>query len=259
MFLFHQTAGQDHRCQCHGNAFALLREHFLCHHRPGRATGGSHKRKLFRYFFDEIFCFFNGTQVSTDRYFHNVCKSKSLECRSDFTRCQLRSELSCHCRCDCRINRCITLNCLYRLENLGFICNSSKWTVCQAHTAGNTFFLINIRTTVFIRTDCIHSAGFCTGSLQFHDCMVRTDADTFSTFDTFFLINHGFSVLKADSTFRTDLFTGMSQTSLAGIRHSYFIIRAGMAGKLNHIDQRRLIIFLRLHTFLSTCGYRCML
>lgn len=70
------------------------------------------------------------------------------------------------------------------LKNLPFIHNGTERTAYQTLTAGYTFLLIDLRSSIFIGTNRIHSACFCTWTLLFDDCIIRTGFHALSTFDT---------------------------------------------------------------------------
>ena len=148
-FLLDQPCCQYHRCQCHGNTVSLLWEHFLCHHRPGRTTGGSHKRNLCRNFFYEIFGFFNGTQICTNGYFPHILKPKCFKGFPDL--CILKPfKLACNCRCNNGIYRITTFDRHNGLVYLTLINNGTKWTAYQTHSAGHTLILIDLCPSILI-------------------------------------------------------------------------------------------------------------
>ena len=54
-----------------------------------------------------------------------------------------------------------------------------------------------------------------------------------------------FVVIDPDRALRADLLARMSKTSLTDVRDMDDVVRAGVAGKLDHIDQRRFIVAFR--------------
>ena len=107
----------------------------------------------------------------------------------------------------------------------------------------------------------IHSAGRRTWPLLYDNGMIRTNICTSAAFHTFFLVNNGSAIcpVQCDGTFWTDLHTRMCQAALAAIGYPYSFFMASVAGKFDHINQRRCIIGLRLICKLHIIRYRCML
>ena len=64
------------------------------------------------------------------------------------------------------------------------------------------------------------------------------------------------SVLEVNGVLGADLRAGSGQAALALIGDDHLIVRAGMAGKLDDVDEGRLVVLLRIDRFLGTCGYR---
>ena len=80
------------------------------------------------------------------------------------------------------------------LEDLGLICNSAKWAVYKALSAGYALIIVNICFSIFIRRNSIHTAGCCTRSLLNDNGIVGTYSCTLTTLDTFIFINVGASL-----------------------------------------------------------------
>ena len=251
LFLLNQSRGQNHRSQGHGDAFRLLREKLLRHHRPGRAAGCCHKWKFLRNFFQEILGLLDRTEIRSDRYFSDIRKSKCLKSATDL--CVFQTfKLTCDCRCKDCINRRLTLECHDRLEYLSLINDRTEWTAYETLSAGYTFVLVDLSSSILIRTDGIHSTGFCTRTFLLDDCIIWTGFYTFPTLDAQGLINMRMSIFHVHGFLRTDLNTWMFQTALASFCDHYLLFRTGITCKLDHIDKRRLIIFLFDHTRLHT-------
>ena len=89
----------------------------------------------------------------------------------------------------------------------------------------------------------IHATGLRARTFLMDNGTVRTGTHTTSALDTFVRINMGTPIYHGNCTFRTDFHTRMFQTSLTSFRHQHPVLRAGMTGKFDNINQRRLIIF----------------
>ena len=113
--------------------------------------------------------------------------------------------------------------------------------------------MINLCPSIFIGMDSIHSTGLGTWSFLFDNGIIWTGFHTFAAFDTFFLIDYRPAILHMNGILGTDLLTWVLQAALTAFCHQDSFLRAGIAGKFDNINKRRLIIFLlnkaRLHPF----------
>lgn len=66
----------------------------------------------------------------------------------------------------------------------------------------------------------------------------------------------GTSTGKGDGALGTHFFTGVSQTTLAAVGDKHTLFRAGMAGKFDDVDQRRVIVFAGDGAFFNAIGNR---
>lgn len=130
-------------------------------------------------------------------------------------------ELTCNCRCNCGINRCVAVDCHNSLENLTFVNNCAERTAYKAHSARNALVIINICSAVFIAVDSFHTACGGTRTLLLYDCIVRTRTLTFSAFDALFIVNMRFSVYNRDCSLRANLCTRVFKTALTAVCHNH--------------------------------------
>ena len=84
------------------------------------------------------------------------------------------------------------------------------------------------------------------------NCIIRTICLTFTTFNTHILINNRLAVLHTDCSYRANLHTRMSHTSLTLVTHLIHIMLTGITSRRNHLHKRRLIILLINITLLNT-------
>ena len=90
------------------------------------------------------------------------------------------------------------------------------------------------------------------------DGLIRAHLRAASALDALAVIDEGLLVLKGDSTLRTDLATRMGQATLASTRHHAIdIVLAGVARKLDDVDERRLIVRLGLCRLGHPVGELC--
>ena len=172
---------KSHRSKRHWNALLHLREELLCHRRPRRTAGSTHKWQLVRHLFKEVVCFLGSTEVSTYSHLENVSKAKHLHSHTYLTRSHLRAKLTYKGRGKGRIDMLTWLDCSNYLEYLRFVCNCPKRTVYQALAAGYTSLIVYVCLSVYIWMNGVHTAGCSTRSFLLDDGVIRTDIGTFST------------------------------------------------------------------------------
>src|SRR5699024_7638912 len=79
------------------------------------------------------------------------------------------------------------------------------------------------------------------------DGIVRAGADTTAALDAQALIDMAAAVAEADGLFGADFLAGMSKAALAHGGDLDDLFRALVAGELDDVDQRRLIVLVRDH------------
>ena len=129
--------------------------------------------------------------------------------------CYVRSELADKSRSKRRNNPFFLSYRPTELKYLRFIGDSAKWTIYHTHSTGNTFFIVDLGSSILICLNCLYSTGTLTWAFQLSDSIVRADFFTFTAFNTFFLINHRFSVYYIYCAFRADLTAWVSYAALA--------------------------------------------
>lgn len=67
--------------------------------------------------------------------------------------------------------------------------------------------------------------------------------NTAPALDALFLIDDALALDGADRALRADLLAGMGQAPLAGVGDTNLLGRAGVAGKGDDVDQRRIVVF----------------
>ena len=105
---------------------------------------------------------------------------------------------------------------------------------------------------MLVGVDGTHAAGRGAGALGLDDSAVRAAVDAAATLDAEALVNVALAVAEADGVLRADLLAGVRQAALAHGRDLDDLLRAGVAGKLDDIDQRRLVVLVRNNAVLQT-------
>ena len=143
---------------------------------------------------------------------------------------------------------------LDELEDLALVHDGAEGAVHKAHAAGHALVVINVGTAVFIGVDGAHAAGGGAGTVDFDDGAVGAGVDAAAALDTFFLINMAAPIEEGDSLLGADLLAGMRQTALAQLADLDDLLRALVAGKLDDVDERRLVVLVRDHALLQIVG-----
>ena len=217
---------------------------FFSHGRPRRTATCTHKWQLFWDFFDKVFCFLNSTEVSACCYLFYLGKAHLFEGLTKTTNASL-AKLTNKRRSNNRNNGITLIDSLNYLENLALIRNCTKGAVDQALATRYALLVINICATVLIRANSVHTACSSARTYVVMNCMVRANLEAHATLNALLLINICLFVHKANCLFRTNLSTRVCKTALASVGNAIHVVLAGIARKLDDVNQRWLVINLR--------------
>ena len=132
------------------------------------------------------------------------------------------------------------------LEDLALIGNGAKRAVDEALSAGDALLVVNLRTTVLVGANGLHTAGRGAGPLLVENGVVGAHLGALATVDALLLVDVGLLVHKRDGALGAYLAAGVRQAALAHVGHAIDVVLAGVAGKLDDVDERRLVIGLGL-------------
>src|SRR5699024_7316943 len=118
--------------------------------------------------------------------------------------------------------------------------------------AGHALVVVDLGTAVLVGMDGVHAAGLGAGALDLDDRAVGAGADAAAALDAETLVDMASAVDKADGLFGADFLAGMRQAALAHIGDLDDLFRAAVAGELDDVDQRRLVVLVRNDAFLQT-------
>ena len=253
VILLQQAGSQHHGGHGHADAVSKLGEVLLGHNAPCRAAGGSHERVLGGNFLQEVMRFINGAQVSTDGNFCSVGKAQALHGLAQFGGGHV-GELVDKGRCHDGDDFISALDGLDQLEDLALIHDSAERAVDQAHTTGYALVVINICAAMLVRTNSTNAASLGAGALHLDDGVVRAGGYAAAALDAEILINVTAAIAEADCLFGADLLAGVSQAPLAHAGNLYDLFRALVTGKLDNVDQRRLIVLVSNYAVLQVFG-----
>ena len=158
----------------------------------GRAAGRSFPTFFF-HSFCQFFCLKSRYHISTDGSFYHIIETKFLDtCVNLF--CLYALELTGNSRRNNSVNMIAgvipgVFQQIQHIHNKRFIYNGAKRTLINTCTAGNTFFMVNDRFSIFIYFHCTYGAGTNARAFYFTDGVERANLFTTTTFDTKFLID----------------------------------------------------------------------
>ena len=107
-----------------------------------------------------------------------------------------------------------------------------------------------------IGVNSTHAAGCSAGTLGLDNGAVRAAVDAAAALDAEALVDVALAIAEADGMLRADLLTGVSKAALAHGRDLDDLLRAGVAGKLDNVDQRRLVVLVGDDAVLQTLAGR---
>ena len=233
------------------NAVDQVRELVSCQSSPGGTAGGEQERQFSGMnFFSIVMRLGNCADICAQSDFIDLRKAQSKQSCLEFFWSNAGTKLSHKGRSNFCDNFCSFFQCVRQLENLRFIRNSAERTVYHAHTAGNTFLIVDHSTSLTVTFNGVDAAGFRAGAFLVGNSVVGTDSFTLSAADTFFLIDHRASVDDGNGALGANLRAGVSNAAPAHITDFVFIRFTGIAGRGDHLHQRGLIIF-----FIDIAGF----
>ena len=244
IFLFQHAGGKDHGGHSHGNIVCKVGEVLFRQHAPCRAAGSAHKRLFGRHFMQKVTCFIHGAEVSTDGNLHHIVKAQCLEGRADLAAlCQLGELIDKGGSQQC-IDTVAAVKALNQLIDLPLIGNGAEGTVYKALPAGNALIVIDLRAAQRVAVDSAHATGIHAGTLNFNDGLIGANVSAVTALNTLGLINKAAAAAERDGTFGANFHAGMRKTALAKIGYLHRLFGAAVAGKLDNIDQRRIIVLM---------------
>jgi ferredoxin len=95
-----------------------------------------------------------------------------------------------------------------------------------------------------IGVDGTHAAGRSAGALGLDDGVVGADGDAAAALDALVLIDGGTAALPSDGLLGAHFHTGVCKAALTQVRHLDQLFGAAVAGKLDHVDQRGIVVLI---------------
>ena len=129
---------------------------------------------------------------------------------------------------------------------MAWVSDGAKGTVHQAHTAGDAFVVVDFGPAQLVRADGVHAAGAGAGPFHAADGVIGALIQAAAAFDALLLIDVGAVILPdVDRVLGAHVHAGAGDAALAVGGDADLLLRAGVAGKRNDVDQGRLIVFFR--------------
>ena len=119
--------------------------------------------------------------------------------------------------------------------------------------------MVDLRSALLVGLDSVHTAGGGAGALHFIDSAVGTDSRAASALYALRLIYYRFAVNYLDSFLGTDFLTRVSKAALAAVGNVVVGFGTSVAGKLDDIYQRRIVVFFSDSRFLNALRNRLVL
>ena len=250
--LLHHAGGKDHGGHGHGDVLCKIREGGLCHHAPCRAAGSSHEVQLVGNLLQEVVSLIHGTQVGTDGDLHDVVEAQSLQRSLELAGGGQARELVDEGGSDEGVDAVTAVEALNELVDLALVGDGTEGAVDQTLAAGHALAVVDLGAAQLIGVDGTHAAGSGAGTLGLDDGVVGADADAAATLDALFLVDGGTAALPGDGLLGADFHTGVCEAALAQVGDLDQLLGAAVAGKLDDVHQRGVIILIGDGSVLQT-------
>ena len=250
--LLHHAGGKDHGGHGHGDVLCKIREGGLCHHAPCRAAGSSHEVQLVGDLLQEVVGLIHGTQVGTDGDLHDVVEAQSLQRSLELAGGGQARELVDEGGSDEGVDAVTAVEALNELVDLALVGDGTEGAVDQTLAAGHALAVVDLGAAQLIGVDGTHAAGSGAGTLGLDDGVVGADADAAAALDALFLVDGGTAALPGDGLLGADFHTGVCEAALAQVGDLDQLLGAAVAGKLDDVHQRGVIILIGDGSVLQT-------
>jgi len=204
-------------------------------------------------------CLVHGAQVGTDGNLHHVAEADGLQGGLQLAGGSQRGELVDEGGSDQRIDAVAAVEALNELIDLTLVGNGTEGAVYQTLTAGHALAVIDLGTAQLVRVDSAHAAGSSAGTLGLDDGVVGADGDAAAALDALILIDGGTAALPSDSLLGAHFHTGVCKAALTQVGHLDQLFGAAVAGKLDHVDQRGIIVLIGDGSILQTGDHAVVL
>ena len=254
-----ETRRQHHRGHRHRDVGREAGELRLGHHGPRRAAGCTHKRLLFRNGLQEFLRLLDGTEIGADGDLLDAAEAEHLHRGLELTGGHLVAELTPEGRGDDGDDLVAALDGVDHLEHLALVDDGAERAVDKAHAAADALVVVDLRAAVLVAADGIHAAGLLAGAGKADDRTIGAGVLALAALDALRLVDLGLPVVERDGAAGAVIGTVLGQTALTGVRHLKMSRRTAVAGILDDVDQRRIVVFLRDRTLLHSVGEQVVL
>ena len=186
----------------------------------------------------------HGAQVGTDGNFDHVVEADGLQGRLELAGGGQAGELVDEGGSHQSVDAVAAVEALDQLIDLALVGNGAERAVDQALAAGNALAVVDLSTAQLVGVDGTHAAGRSAGTLSLDDGVVGADADAAAALDALVLIDDGTAALPGDGLLGADLHAGVCQTALAQVGDLDQLFGAAVAGELDDVHQRGIVILI---------------
>ena len=197
-------------------------------------------------------CFVHGTQVGTNGNLHHIVEADGLQGGLELAGGSQTRELVDEGGSHQRVDAVAAVEALDQLIDLALVGNGTEGAVDQTLAAGNALAVIDLGTAQLIGVDGTHAAGCSAGTLGLDDGVVGAHADAAAALDALVLIDDGTAALPCDGLLGAHFHTGVGKAALTQVGDLDQLFRAAVAGKLDHVHQRGIIILIGDGSILQT-------
>ena len=250
--LLHHAGSEDHGGHGHGDVLGQIRESGLGHHAPCRAAGGSHEVQLAGHLFEEVVGLVHGAQVSADGDLDDVTEAQSLQRSLELAGRGQRRELVDEGRGDEGVDAVAAVKALNELVDLALVGDGTEGAVDQTLAAGHALAVVDLSAAQLVGVDGTHAAGSGAGALGLDDGVVGADGHAAAALDALVLIDGGAAALPSDGLLGADFHTGVSEAALTQVGDLDQLLGAAVAGELDDIHQRGVVILIGDGSVLQT-------
>src|SRR5699024_3011412 len=131
---------------------------------------------------------------------------------------------------------------LDQLVDLALVGDGAEGAVDQALAAGDALGIVDLSAAQSVRVDGAHAAGSGAGTLGLDDGVVGAHVHAAAALDALLLVDGGTAGLPDDGVLGAHLHAGVGQAALAQVRDLDHLFGATVAGELDDVDQRGVVV-----------------
>ena len=128
------------------------------------------------------------------------------------------------------------------LADLALVCYGAKRAVDETLATAHALLVVDVGTTVLVGSDGLHATRIGARAHMMMNRVIRAHRGATTTGDALGVVDEGPTLLEGNRLLWAYLAAGMRKTALACARDAIHVVLAGVAGKLDHVDERRIVV-----------------